>query len=57
LMVANLNTELFRVPMVVEPATFAMAMTAVIAASMVSGLIVRRRIDGFDLVSVLKTRE
>ena len=52
LIVSNLNTELFRVPMVVTPVTFAMAMSAT-----VSGLSVRRRIDRFDLVAVLKTRE
>ena len=57
LIVSNLNTELFRVPMVVTPVTFAMAMSAVIVAATVSGLIVRRRIDRFDLVAVLKTRE
>ncbi|MDP6691039.1 MAG: ABC transporter permease [Alphaproteobacteria bacterium] len=56
-MVSNLNTELFRVPMVVAPATFAVSMLTVIAASAASGLIVRRRIDRFDLVAVLKTRE
>ena len=57
LMVTNLNTELFRIPMVVAPSTFAASMLTVITASAVSGLIVRRRIDRFDLVAVLKTRE
>ncbi len=57
LMIANLNTELFRVPMVVYPSTYATAVLAVIIASAVSSLIVRRRIDRFDLVAVLKTRE
>ncbi len=57
LMVWNLNTELFRVPMVVTPGTLAMSMSAVIVAAAISGLIVRRRIDRLDLVAVLKTRE
>jgi len=56
-MVWNLNTELFRVPMVVTPGTLAMSMSAVIVAAAISGLIVRRRIDRLDLVAVLKTRE
>jgi putative ABC transport system permease protein len=57
LMAANLNTELFRIPMFIEPSTYAISITTVIVAAIVSGLIVRRRIDTFDLISVLKTRE
>lgn len=57
LMAANLNTELFRIPMFIETSTFATSVTTVLVASAVSGLIVRRRIDNFDLISVLKTRE
>ncbi len=55
--VTNLDTELFRLPLVIEPATYALAITTVLVASVVSGLIVRRRIDSFDLIAVLKTRE
>ncbi len=57
LIVANLDTELFRLPLVIEPATYALSITTVLVASVVSGLIVRRRIDRFDLIAVLKTRE
>jgi len=57
LMAANLDSKLFRIPMFIETSTFATAITTVIVASIVSGLIVRRRIDTFDLISVLKTRE
>jgi len=42
---------------VVAPATVAWAFLTVIAASFVSGLLVRRRLDRLDLVAVLKTRE
>ena len=56
-MATNLDTELFRIPLVVAADTYAIAMAAVVAAAAISGLIVRRRIDRFDLVAVLKTRE
>lgn len=50
-------SDLFRVPLVVSSATFATASLIVFAASLISALVVRRRIDRLDLVSVLKTRE
>jgi len=52
-----LATELLRVPMVVEPMSYAWAAVAVVAASALSGLTVRRRLDRLDLVAVLKSRE
>jgi putative ABC transport system permease protein len=55
--VVGLDTEAYRIPLVIEPGTYAMAAAVVIIAAFVSGLIVRRRIDRLDLVSVLKTRE
>ncbi len=51
------ETELFRIPIVIERATYAWAAIIVVAAAAVSALIVRRRIDRFDLIEVLKTRE
>ncbi|MEK9946729.1 MAG: ABC transporter permease [Alphaproteobacteria bacterium] len=51
------SNELFRLPLVIDRSTYAYAILFVVAASAVSGLIVRRRIDRLDLVSVLKTRE
>jgi putative ABC transport system permease protein len=53
----NLDTELYRVPFIIERATYAKAAAAVIAAAAVSALLVRRRIDNLDLIAVLKTRE
>lgn len=53
----SLATDLFRIPAVVEPRTYAFAATVVLASACVSGLIVRRRINHLDLVAVLKTRE
>jgi len=49
--------ELFRMPLVVTPRTYAFAVGVVAIASVASALAVRRRIDRLDLVAVLKTRE
>ncbi len=51
------DTEMFRIPMVIAPSTYAWAALAVLASALVSALIVRHRIDHLDLVGVLKTRE
>lgn len=51
------DQELFRFPMVVSNRTYAWASLVVIAASAVSGLLVRRNLDHLDLVAVLKSRE
>jgi putative ABC transport system permease protein len=56
-MAAGLENELYRVPVVILPSVPATASAVVIAAALVSGLVVRRRIDHLDLVEVLKTRE
>ena len=56
-LVASLPHELFRIPLVLEPATYALAAAVVLAAAVLSSLLVRRRVDGLDLVAVLKTRE
>ena len=53
----SLATDMFRVPFVVEPGIYAIASIIVVAAALVSALIVRRRVDALDLVRVLKTRE
>ena len=57
LMSLNFDTELFRVPLVVQRDTYGAAVAAVIAAAVGSGLLVRRRLDRLDLISALKTRE
>ena len=56
-MAMGFQTELFRIPLVVERATYAWAAIAVLVAALGSALVVRRRIDRFDLIEVLKTRE
>ena len=53
----NLKTDLFRIPLILEPSTFAFAATVVLIAACISGLIVRRKLDHLDLIAVLKTKE
>lgn len=55
--VAGFSSDLFSVPLVIETHTFAKASLVVLLAAMASILVVLRRIDKLDLVTVLKTRE
>ncbi len=57
IMVQSLQTELFRIPMVIETSTYGAAVLVALLATVVSALIVRRRLDRLDLIAVLKTRE
>jgi putative ABC transport system permease protein len=52
-----LTTDLYRIPMVIELRTYTLAATVVIVSAIVSGLIVRHKLNNLDLVAVLKTRE
>jgi len=51
------DTELFRLPLVIEPSTFAWSAIVVLLAAAFSAALVRQRVDKLDLISVLKTRE
>jgi putative ABC transport system permease protein len=51
------DSDLYRIPLVLKPQTFAVASLVVLAASLAAVLVVRRRIDRLDLVQVMKTRE
>lgn len=57
LMSSNFTSDLYAIPLVLKPATFTLASLVVLAAALGSVLIVRRRLDRLDLVSVMKTRE
>jgi putative ABC transport system permease protein len=52
-----LNTELYRMPLVVNRSSYAVSFLVVVIAAFVSGLLVRWRLRHLDLVEVLKTRE
>ncbi|MEQ9812779.1 MAG: FtsX-like permease family protein [Azospirillaceae bacterium] len=56
-MATEFASDLFRLPFIVYPSTFAFAAIIVIAASIGAALLVVRRVSRLDLISVLKTRE
>jgi putative ABC transport system permease protein len=57
LLVRRLSTELYRIPLVLNSATFSFSALIIIIAALLSGMLVARRIDRLDLVAVLKSRE
>jgi putative ABC transport system permease protein len=50
-------TELFRVPFAILPKTYGLSIVITIIGTVLSALLVRRRLDHLDLIAVLKTRE
>jgi len=54
---ASISSEMYRVPLILEPSTYAFAALVVLVAAAVSALLVRRRLDKLDLIEVLKTKE
>lgn len=52
-----MNTELYRMPLVVSGQTYAFAFLIVAAAVVLSGSLILRRLYSLNLVGVLKTRE
>jgi putative ABC transport system permease protein len=57
LAVAGLQTETQQFPLVVSSSTFAFAVTVTLVATLISGFVVRQRLDHLDLIAVLKSRE
>jgi len=57
LLIALMTQEVMEFPLVIFPSTYVYSGAVVVAAGIVSALIVRNRIDNLDLVAVLKTRE
>lgn len=53
----SLDTELFRLPVVISNKTYGSAVLTVVGASLLSGFAIWRRISKLDIVAVLKTRE
>jgi putative ABC transport system permease protein len=54
---SRMTSDLFRIPIVVSPATYALAAGAMLVSALLSAVIVRRRIAKLNLIEVLKTRE
>ncbi|MCW9705715.1 ABC transporter permease [Fodinibius salsisoli] len=53
----SMQTELYRIPMNITAATYALAALVVIVSAVFSGWLVRRKLNRLDLIGVLKTRE
>ncbi|MDF1615138.1 ABC transporter permease [Desulfurivibrio dismutans] len=56
-MTLGLRSDLYRVPLVLETSTYALAALVVAVAALISGLIVRRLLHRIDLVAALKAAE
>lgn len=57
LITARVQSDLFRMPLVVLPRTYLLSALMVLAAAAASGVLVARRLGRLDLVEVLKARE
>jgi len=53
----SFRSDLYRVPLVVEPDTYAFAAAVIVGSSLISGLLLWRKLQQLDLIAVLKTRE
>ncbi len=51
------QSELYRIPLIIHPSTYAFAATVVLISALLSGLLARRKLDRLDLIAVLKTRD
>lgn len=57
LLTTTMQTELYRMPLVIRPNTYALAVLIIGLASIGTGGLLYRRLSRLDLVAVLKTRE
>lgn len=55
--VSGVQSDLYRIPIIVSDRTYALSATVVLISAVISGWIVRRKLDHLDLVAVLKTKE
>jgi putative ABC transport system permease protein len=51
------RSDLYRVPLVVQPETYAFAAAVIIGSALISGILLWRKLQQLDLIGVLKTRE
>lgn len=57
LLVTAFSSDLYRIPLVLTPSSFALSALTVLAATALSAALVRGRLDRLDLVAVLKSQE
>lgn len=53
----TMDPETYRLPLLVTVRSYAFATLVTLIASLLSALVVRRKLDSLDLIAVLKTRE
>ncbi|NCJ05927.1 FtsX-like permease family protein [Synechococcales cyanobacterium C] len=51
------NTEMFRVPFVIQPSSYLFTLVVIAIAALLSGGLLARQLQHLDLIAVLKTRE
>jgi putative ABC transport system permease protein len=56
-MTETFTSDLYAIPLVLRPGTFARGSLVVLVVAFAAAMIVRRRLDHLDLVAVMKTRE
>jgi putative ABC transport system permease protein len=56
-LVSNLQTDLYRVPLIISAANYTYAALVVIVSSVISSILIWRNIKKLDLIAVLKTKE
>ncbi len=57
LMVAGFQSDLYRIPLVIAPDTYAMATIVVLASALFSGFIIMHKVRHLDMVATLKMKE
>ncbi|MEC7376713.1 MAG: FtsX-like permease family protein, partial [Pseudomonadota bacterium] len=57
LIITAMQTELYRVPLIITGQTLSVSALVVVVSALASGLVAWRRLRALDLVAVLKTRE
>ncbi len=54
---STVDPETYRMPVYISPGSYMFSVLVIVAAGIVSALLVRRKLDKLDLIAVLKTRE
>lgn len=57
ILVQAFKNDLYRLPLILTPANYALGAAVAIASALISGLLIWRKLGRLDLVAVLKTRE
>ncbi len=56
-MVSQFASDLYRIPLILEPDAYSFATVVILVSAIISGYLVWRRLCRLDLIAVLKTRE